>query len=187
MAIKTRIGRAADAEAIRGCTWFFAWGRGDPAWDALAPEPRREDFSTFEEWRSACRAWRDTCAIAAERPDATGLIDEIGRRLISPPEFVTPDEAGDILIGDMAFSRSAQKTNYLLARCTFSPGEGVGEKIREVGIFVNGLVDPGCPPGQRYFLPHEIVAPGDLYLLENGNSFDRHPSKQEAFEWVITL
>ena len=62
-------GRIALAMAMAAQHVHLAWGRGLPAWDAVAePEPS----------------------------NATALVDEVGRRLATFVGYVEPDAAGEV-------------------------------------------------------------------------------------------
>ena len=74
MAILTQSGRAAMAAALSTRPIHLAWGTGDPAWDD-APEPE----STL----------------------ATGLVNEIGRRVLTLWQFVIEDANGAITVNDV--------------------------------------------------------------------------------------
>jgi hypothetical protein len=59
--------------------------------------------------------------------------------------------------------------------------------IRELGLFINGETDGDLPPGQKYFLPHQVIDPGILLLLEHEPPMIRTPAVREQFCFVITF
>ena len=160
MAVLTLAGRAAIAATLKDQPIHLAWGRGDPAWDTT-PE--------------------------AEPLDATGLIDEIGRRQASIVQFCTPDDNGGIIVPNGRFRESAEATNHLYCRFNFDYTEAVGETIREVGIFVGTVPVDTVPAGQFYLSPSEVSDPGFLLVLERFAKFERSAAVRQAFEFVITI
>lgn len=152
-------GRIGEAEAFINLPLFVAWGRGDPAWDALAqPEPT----------------------------NATALVDEIGRRLMTQVQFVVPDENGEIEFPESKYTVSAVPTKWAYVRVVFDFDDAVGETVRELGIFFGTTVDTELPPGQRYFLPEHIVTPGRLKLLHRlENKIIREGGVRQSFDYVL--
>ena len=162
MAILPRTGRAAIAKALKAIPAYLAWGTGDGAWDASS--------------------------VPAENPDATGLMAEIGRRLASSIEYVVPDAAGPIdIAGAGTFSVTSTPTRHLLYTFRFDFGDAPSATIREIGLFINCITNPGLPPGQMYFTPDQIVGPGDLLQLENRVPITRSTGSRETFQLLITL
>ena len=159
MAVLQDRGRTALARAIAAQSVYLAWGRGLPAWDA-APE--------------------------AEPTTATGLVDEIGRRLVTAVQYVKPDPAGEIELPDASrYTTSATPTKWLHVRWTFDFADAAGETVRELGIFVGGTVAAGLPPGQRYFTAAQVDNPGDLYCLEHLPKFTRNAGVRQVQEFVL--
>lgn len=159
MAVLQDRGRIALARAIATQPLYLAWGRGLPAWDG-APEP--------------------------EPTDATALVDEIGRRLITAVQYVVPHADGEIELPDGSrYTASAQQSKWLHARWTFDYADAAGETVRELGVFIGGAVQAGLPPGQRYFTAAQVVDPGDLYTLERFDAFTRSASTRQVQEFVL--
>ena len=73
LATLTKTGRAAIAAAIANEKLYLAWGRGSESWD--------EEGATLP-----------------SLVNATSLVAEVGRRIVSSVGFVTPDDAGGIVI-----------------------------------------------------------------------------------------
>lgn len=73
LATLTKTGRAAIVKAIAARDIFLAWGTGEEAWDA-------DD------------------AVLPSLVDITAITGEVGRRRASSVGFVTPDDAGEIVI-----------------------------------------------------------------------------------------
>ncbi|MCL2344811.1 MAG: hypothetical protein FWC58_03030, partial [Desulfobulbus sp.] len=163
----TLSGRAAIAAAVATRPLHLAWGTGDPAWDG-APLPE----STL----------------------ATGLFNEIGRRALTLWQFVLPDDNGAITINDVddptiiqSFAPSPVPTNHLYLLFNFDFLDAPAATIREIGVFMGTVVDPGLPPGQKYFTPGELSDPGILLAIEHLPFFNRQPSVRQTFEQVITI
>ena len=85
MATLTHSGRAALAAALASQTLHFAWGTGDAAWDTTpVPEPI----------------------------DATALVNEVGRRLVTQVQFVTEDPTGEIIVPTGRYAVSETPTRH---------------------------------------------------------------------------
>ncbi|QEL57058.1 hypothetical protein [Chromobacterium paludis] len=160
MATLTHSGRTALAAALASQTLHFAWGVGDAAWDDKpVPEP----------------------------VDATALLSEVGRRLITEVRFVTEDPAGEVVVPTGRYRVSADPTRHLLLRIAFEFGDAAASVIREVAVFAGTRTKPDLPAGQRYFTPDQMVAPGTLVALERITPIHRSPATRETFEHVISL
>lgn len=158
MAVLQDSGRIALAAALASLPIHFAWGRGNPAWDAN-PDP--------------------------EPTNATALVDEIARRTATAVGYVLPDPAGEIETVDGNYTASAVPTEWVHVRTQYNYGDAAGETIRELGLFLGTVTDPALPAGQRYFTPAEIVNPGLLYTLERIPFFVRNPTVRQVFEYVM--
>ncbi|OQS45412.1 hypothetical protein [Chromobacterium violaceum] len=160
MATLTHSGRAALAAALASQTLHFAWGIGQAAWDDKpVPEPI----------------------------DATALVSEVGRRLITEVRFVAEDPAGEIVVPTGRYRVSNDPTRHLLLRIAFEFGDAPASVIREVAVFAGSKTQPDLPAGQRYFTPDQIAAPGILVALERITPIHRSPATRETFEHVISL
>lgn len=160
MAVLTTSGRVAMAMALKDRELYLAWGIGDPAWDS-API---------------------TESLAAE-----GLTDEAGRVPVTYSGYAVPDELGIIEVPTGKFSESATPTNHLYLRFDFGFADGAALTIREAGVFQDPEIEPGLPPGQRYFVPAEVVDPGTLLALEHFPALVRSPLVRQQFEFVLTI
>lgn len=160
MAILTKAGRTAIAEAMKAEALHLAWGPGDGTWTS-AP---------------------------AEDANATALTGEIGRRLVTSVEYVVPDSAGDIEIAGVGlFSLSVTPTNRLLVTTQFDFADAPTAVIRQIGLFVGTVTDSGLPAGQRYFAPGDITSPGRLLQLENRSPIYRSSGTRERFEILLAF
>lgn len=159
MPILTKSGRIVIAESIAERPLHLAWGLGDGAWTS----PPSED------------------------PDAVELQDEIGRRVADQVSYVVPDPVGLIVLPTGRFSLSVSPTNHLLVTFRFDFLEAQGSVVREIGVFAGTVVNTGLPPGQEYFTPAQIQAPGRLLHLENLSPIFRSPAVRESFEIVISF
>lgn len=159
MAVLQDRGRIALAGAVAALPIYLAWGRGLSAWDgATPPEPT----------------------------DATTLVDEIGRRLVTAWQYVRPEPTGEIELPDgTSYTVSAQPTKWLHLRWTFDYADAANEDVRELGIFLGGTLVEGLPAGQRYFTAAQVLAPGELYTLERFEKWKRNPSTRQVQEMVL--
>lgn len=160
MATFPKNGRVVIAESIALRPLHVAWGLGDGAW---------------------------TTTIPAENPDATGLINEIGRHTATSAQYVVPDVNGAIVLPSGKFTLSATPTNHLLISTTFDFDNASSSVIREIAIFAGTEVQAGLPVGQRYFTPGQITNPGRLLYIENIAPIYRSTAIQETFKTVITF
>jgi hypothetical protein len=160
MAILTQSGRAAMAQAVKNQVMYMAWGTGDAAWDA---EPIPED--TVQE----------------------ALLNEVGRRAVDEVFFCVPDNQGELEAANGRFSMSENPTRNLFIRVRYDYSDASTYTIRELGLFINGETDGELPPGQKYFLPHQVTNPGILLLLEYEPPMIRTPAVREAFNFVVTF
>lgn len=160
-AILTRPGRAALAAAVRAKTLYIAWGSGNPAWGTNPPDP----------------------------PVTTAaLYAELGRRVATVKDFVTPDEAGEIETpSGERFTYSASPTQHLLVRANFAYGDSPTATIREVGVFTDTVLDTGLPPSQSYFPPADVADIGLLLVYERRPQYARSIATRETIEFVITF
>lgn len=159
MAVMQSPGRKCLARLISQEPIYLAWGRGLPAWDmALEPEPT----------------------------DCETLVDEIGRRIATTVQFVTPHAEGEIELPDgTRYRASATKTKWLYVSWVFNYADAAGETVRELGVFVGGTFVPGLPAGQRYFPANQVVDPGELYTMERMEGFKLNNSKRQVQAFVL--
>lgn len=179
MAILTRSGRIAIAQAIANQPIHLGWGTGG------------ED-------------WSDT-NIPPEDTESTALINEVGRRTAHQVSFCEASETGDIITTSGRFQTTETPSNSIYLEFRYDFDDGVGHTIREVGVFSGSEMLASLPEGQRYFLPNEIENEGTLLQLEHqgmkvddgdGNliwqegrfpSIARSSSTRETLEFVITF
>lgn len=160
MAILTTSGRVALATAIKASTLHLAWGRGLPAWDSDTPrEPR----------------------------SALALTDEIARRKVNAVQYCKPQDDGDIVMLGARFARSDTPTANLYLRTEFDFNDGLGETIRELGVFLGTQVLPNRPAGQTYFLPGDLQSPGTLLAIDYITAIKRGVGARQSFDFVITF
>lgn len=169
----TKSGRAAIAKSLSERKIHFAWGSGVPEWDT-DPDLSSENLS-----------------------EQTALVSELGRRsaIIG---FVEPDPQGEITVPVGVNSDNSVRSNrysqvpgpsaWLYLRTTFDFDDASQEQIREVGIFIDTVVNPDLPEGQRYFLPADLVDPGLLLSLQRRNPpILRSESIRQSFEFVLPV
>lgn len=161
MAILPKMGRVAIAQAIIQQPMHFAWGLGDPSWGETPPP---------------------------ENPLATGLVNEIGRRVPLWARFVVPDPDGIIETEEAGnFSESQVPTHQIVVRTKFDFADAEDTTVREIALFVGGTIKPGLPLGQMYFTADQIETPGTLLQLEHRKPIYRSRSTRELFDFLITF
>ena len=160
MAVLTTSGRTAMAIALKERDLHLAWGVGDPDWDS---------------------------APIAESLAAESLTDEAGRVPVTYSGYAVPDVLGIIEVPTGKFSESVTPTNHLYLRFDFGFADGATLTIREAGVFMDSEIATGLPPGQRYFLPVNVVDPGTLLALEHFPALVRSPLVRQQFEFVLTI
>lgn len=173
LATVTRIGRAALAKSLSTRPLFLAWGTGDPEWDGNS-------------------------GIIPSMVGATALLAEVGRRKVGQVAFVEPDANGEIILptgttptGDVQETRYRiveGPTPHLYVRAAYDFGDAANLIIREMALFSEVEVKPDLPPGQRYFLPADIAAPGYMVAVEILRPpLNRSASVRQSVEFVFTL
>ena len=171
MAILTASGRTAIAQSIAAQPIHFAWGTGAASWATATPQ---------------------------ENINAVGLTTEVGRRVATGVQYVTPDSTGDVIVpvfNDAAgnavtkrFALSAVPTPHLYMRFNFDFSDAPSSTIRELAIFVGTVVAAGLPAGQRYFTPAQLSDPGTMLALEHlPEAIIRSPNSRQSFEFVLTI
>lgn len=103
-----------------------------------------------------------------EPSGATGLVNELGRRVVDSAQFLVVDANGVIVDPSGAhFSVTATQTNMGLFTATFDYGDAPTATIREIAIFTASVPVAGLPDGQRYFTPDQLQSTGTLLSLQN--------------------
>ncbi len=162
MSILTYAGRVAMAKYIQSSKVYLAIGEGDPSWGTIPDAPDYE---------------------------ATGLIKEIGRKLVTRAFFVKEDDNGIIDMPDgRRYSISDEPTRIIYFHFIFNFGEGIEVPIKEAGIFIGTKIKAGLPENQTFFTPDEIENPGTLLLLEHLENEDRlTPNKKGSYGTLFEL
>lgn len=174
LATFTNIGRAAIALAISNSSLTIAWGTGDPSW--------YEEGGTMPDLLSSKR-----------------LVNEVGRRIPTFVGFVLPDDNGDIVVPtviqnkngetsvtEKRYIKAESPTPFLYIQAQYGFEDAANSTLREMGIFMGGTTDPNLPPGQRYFLPAEVIDPGYLLAVSIlDQEINRSGSVQQTVNLVI--
>lgn len=160
MSIMTHGGRTALAYAMQQQPIYIAWGRGLEAWDS-APE--------------------------RENRNAVALRHEVGRIKAQTVQFCTPAEDGPIIVIGGRYRQSDIPTPHLHIRGHFEMDDGLGEVIRELGLFMGTQLKTGLPKGQRYFQPNDVQERGALLAIDHITPITRGVGAQIAFDFVITF
>ena len=175
LATLSQSGRAALLKALMEKPLHLAWGVGRPEWD--------EDPSGIPSYDAA-----------------TGLVSEVGRRLVTQASFAVKSETGDIVVpvgkgqdGQVLTERYqlvAEPTPNLYLQVKYDFGDAIGHTIRELALFSGSRTDAWLPPGQRYFLPGEVSDPGIMVAaqaLDKEDAIVRSASKRHTEEFVLAL
>lgn len=158
-AIYTNPGRASVAKSIYELDEIhLAWGEGLETWDDTPVSPNVE---------------------------ASALINEVGRRIVSQKQYCYPDAAGGISVPDGRFSPSATPTKYIHLRFSFDFADSPSAEIRELAIMLRTVKKPSVPDNQEYLLPADILTGGDILALEHIPVLDRSASNRQSFEFVL--
>lgn len=161
MAIITLKGRAGMAKSVKNSPLHIAWGTGSSEW------------TTSEK--------------VTEDPEQTELFREVGRRVVDDVQFVLADDQGPIVTNTGRWKISNEATNNLLVVTEFEEPDADGYTIREFGLFLNTVVKPDLPIGQRYFLPTEIEDQGELLMLENRVPLIRTGDTKYKTSFVVSI
>ncbi|MFZ2843374.1 hypothetical protein [Psychrobacter sp.] len=160
MAILATSGRAAIATAIKNNALYLAWGKGLESWDDITvPESRY----------------------------STALTTEIGRRAITVAEYCLPSPDGNIITLGGRFKASPTPTANLHLQAAFDFDDGLGETIRELGVFIGTETKPGLPAGQMYFKPTDIINKGTLLTIDHITGIERGVGSRISFDVVVTF
>jgi hypothetical protein len=162
MAVITMSGRAGMARSIKNSPLYIAWGQGP-----ISAESSNERLP--------------------EDPTQSSLAREVGRRIVDDVQFVVGDDQGALVTPTGRWTVSNVPTNNLYISATFDFENANGYTIREYGLFVNTEVSSECPPGQRYFLPTDLVSPGELLMLENCVPLIRTGDTRHECNFVMSL
>lgn len=162
MAVLTYDARKVLAEYILSKPLYLAIGTGSQDWPEIPPTPDYE---------------------------ATGLVNEIGRKKLTRSFFVNEDENGEIdMPGGRRYSYSDVPTRQIYLHFMFDYGEGLASSIREVGVFIDTKVKDGLSDTQTYFLPEEIQENGVLIMLEHLETPDTFtPNKKGSYGTILTI
>lgn len=132
-----------------------------------------------------------TVTFTAEHPpepiERTELLDEVGRRVVDEVHFVREHPEGEISVPTGRYRVCEQPSNHLFVRVRFDFEDAANAVVREQGLFVGSVTDPGLPLGQKFFTPSEVQEPGILLVLQNSVPIVRQPSTRETFEFVVTF
>lgn len=117
----------------------------------------------------------------------TGLLREVGRRVVNEVHFVAEDPAGEIVVPTGRYALSQAPTNHLFIRVRFDFEDAATAIVREQGLFVDTQTLADLPVGQLFFTPTQITEAGILLVLQNSVPIVRQPSTRETFEFVVTF
>lgn len=176
LATLTNTGRAGMAEAIAAMPLHYAWGSGNPAWDA---DPTGQHLKE-------------------SLVGKTALENELGRRAVTSVGYVVPDPEGEITVPvgrqpdgtvvEARYRSVLEPSPFLYLRVNFDFADASDQIIREVGIFLNTKIKEGLPPGQRYFTPADLESPGRLWAVQRMDPpIGRSPAVRQTFDFVFAI
>ena len=117
-----------------------------------------------------------------------GVTTEIGRRQAAQVSWATTVQAqgsgGPITTDKGTFYPSATQTNYLYILGQFDFADGVGETVREVGVF-GGVTHSGS--AANLILPNQLTDGGSLMAVTRFAGFVRANTVKQNFEFIIEL
>ncbi|WP_279480251.1 hypothetical protein [Aureimonas sp. SK2] len=154
-------GRRALAALARASSFLFVLSRGNPAWDGQWTQPNPP----------------------APLLDVEDVLDPFGYARPTIVDFVVPDLNGAIYDDDGGrYSISAEPTRYVRSRLSLPVGAFAGEPLREVGLFINPVIDPSVAPGAVIVPPAAVLSLGDLlhvrwddrHVLQDGGHYARN-------------
>jgi hypothetical protein len=163
MAVLEDQGRIELAELVKNRPLHLAWGRGLAAWDN---QPQPEPIT------------------------ATVLVDEIGRRIASQKHFVVPETDPQAINtiqvpgGDL-YRIVETPSRWVFVEFVFDFGDGIGESIRELGMFIGTETQASLPIGQRYFAPNQVTNAGRLYMLDHIPRLIRSGATEQIYRYVL--
>lgn len=158
MAVLTNPGRAAVAKSVYELDIHLAWGSGLESWDTTPVGP---DIN------------------------ASSLINEVGRRVVSQKMYCTPDPSGGLVVPTGTFSPSSTPTKYIYMRFAFDFADSPSAVIRELAVMLRTVPKPSVPSGKAYLLPAEVLSFGDILVLERIPKLERSASIRQQFEFVV--
>lgn len=116
----------------------------------------------------------------------TGLLSELGRRIVTIQDFVIPSSGGSIQCNGQNWALNhGTPSNAVYLEFDFDSSDAVGNIIYQIGLFVGTTLANGVPTGTQYLLPNQIANPGELYMVEALEPFSRFAGKREIFQLVI--
>ena len=106
----------------------------------------------------------------AGRPAMSGqesrLVAELGRREANSVQFVVPDENGSIITsGKNRWSVSETPTRFLHINVAFAAEDEPYGVIREMGVFIDGMLDGSGATDSGYYPVTAVTDPGTLFIL----------------------
>lgn len=119
--------------------------------------------------------------------DDLALTDEIARRKVNVVGYCKPQDNGDIVILGARFIRSNTPTANLYLRTEFEFNDGLGETIRELGVFLGTQILPNRPAGQTYFSPGNLQSPSTLLAIDYITAIKRGVGARQTFDLVLTF
>ncbi|MBN9047463.1 MAG: hypothetical protein J0H18_17625 [Rhizobiales bacterium] len=172
MAVATQGARIQQAIALMNLTLFLAVGTGDPAWDSQ-PAP-----STPEDQTAQDAAWSQL----------TDLTAKIGVTRVRDKSYVTPDDAGTILVGDGSrYSLSTDPTGYVYLCFQLDLSDASDTTLREAGIFVGTQLAASVPEGQMYIADADVADFGRLIEIDRFSPIVRDGSLSQSFSFILTM
>lgn len=120
--------------------------------------------------------------------DIDQLFMEHGRRLYSAQAYAFEDAVnGTIDANNTKWSLTAAPTRHLYLQFKFDSNDSPAAIVYQLAVFMNSVMLPNLPIGQKYFVPGEVADPGSIFMAENVQPIARNNATREMFEYIITF
>lgn len=157
-AVLVNDGRVLLAEAIKNRPSFLGLGTGEAAWSDDPPPP---PASLLE------------------------LVTPVGYKAAKQVSYVTPDEAGEIVLPTGKYNYSETPTNYLYYKFDLDYADGGTSDLREWHVYVDAATVVDLPVAQTWFTPEQMQVRGRLLLAERRKPMPFDSTVRAVFEFVV--
>lgn len=151
---------------------FLAVGSGDPAWDDIPPPATPEEEAL------------EMAALSKE----TSLKNCVGFTRIRSKSFVTPDEAGTIVMLDGSkWSKTNDPVPAFMLEYLLDLEDATGVSLRENGIYVGTQFAASVPAGQMYVPLADVTSLGTLIQLTRFPPIVRDGSLSQSMTPILEV
>lgn len=142
----------------------MAYATGSGSWDSMTPNP----YPAYDVTQ-------------------TDVTSEFVRKLVLNKQYVTPDDAGEIVTDRGNFAFSVSPTEHLYVKSTLEPSEYNTQTIREFGLFLGTVPSGGNTTSQTFLTPAQISSKGTLIVARRIAKIIRASTTRQLAELVITF